>query len=58
MLIAIPSLIGTLINYAQMNCEPWSVLKIVGLICFANASTQDSASTVTDSRHARMRRVR
>ena len=40
--------------------EPWSVLKISGLPCFANASssasTQNAASIVIDTRHDKTRR--
>jgi hypothetical protein len=61
MLIAMPSLISTLVNAAPVNCEPWSVLKISGLPCVAsgssNVSTQNAAFIVIETRHDRTRRL-
>jgi hypothetical protein len=61
MLIAMPFLISTPVNAAPVNCEPWSVLKISGVPCFARASssvsTQNAASIVIDTRHDRTRRL-
>jgi len=61
MLIAMPFLISRPVNAAPVNCEPWSVLKTFGLPCLAsassNVSTQNAASKVIDTRHARTRRL-
>src|SRR5947208_15268855 len=61
MLIAMPFLISTPVKAAPVNCEPWSVLKVAGLPCFAsascNASTQNAASIVIDTRDDKTRRL-
>jgi hypothetical protein len=61
MLMAIPLLASTPVDAAPVNCEPWSVLKIAGLPCFASASSsvsmQNAASIVIDTRHDRTRRL-
>jgi hypothetical protein len=48
------------VKAAEVNCEPWSVLKISGLPNLASASssaaTQNETSIVFDSRHARTAR--
>ena len=45
----------------EVNCEPWSVLKMSGLPCRASASStasmQNAASRVIDSRQDRTRRL-
>jgi hypothetical protein len=44
------------VKATEVNCEPWSVLKISGLPNFARASSsaarQNEESIVFDSRHA------
>jgi hypothetical protein len=49
------------VKAAEVNCEPWSVLKISGLPNFASASSsaaaQKLASLVFDSRLARTARL-
>src|ERR1700686_5344970 len=61
MLIAMPWSASTPVNADPVNCEPWSVLEISGLPCFAKAScsvsTQNAASIVIDIRHDRTRRL-
>jgi type 1 fimbria pilin len=61
MLIAMPLSASTPVKAAPVNCEPWSVLKISGLPCFAKAScsvsTQNAASIVIDTRHDSTRRL-
>jgi len=59
MVIAAPR--STLVNASAVNCEPWSVLKMVGLgkraSASCRASTQKLVSSVFDSRHASTRRL-
>jgi hypothetical protein len=54
--IATPASASAPVKGAEVNCEPWSVLKISGLPNFARASSsaarQNEASIVFDSRHA------
>src|ERR1700680_5332948 len=61
MLIAMPWSASTPVKADPVNCEPWSVLEISGLPCFAKAScsvsTQNAASIVIDIRHDRTRRL-
>jgi len=58
--IATPTWASAPVNAAEVNCEPWSVLKISGLPNFARASSsaarQSETSIVFDSRHARTAR--
>ena len=60
MLILIPRSRRTRVKSPAVNCEPWSVLKMVGRPKCAraslNASMQKPVSSVLDSRHARTRR--
>ena len=50
MLMVIPASRSTLVNDSAVNCDPWSVLKMVGLGKRASASTQKLVSSVLDSR--------
>jgi hypothetical protein len=54
--IAMPASASAPVKAAEVNCEPWSVLKISGLPNFASASSsatrQNETSIVFDSRHA------
>jgi len=61
MLIRTPAASSSSTNAAQVNCTPWSVLKISGRpyvpMASCTASTQKSASIVIDRRHDRTRRL-
>ena len=61
MLMVIPAPRSTLVNASAVNCEPWSVLKMVGfgkrVSASCSASTQKVLSSVLDSRQASTRRL-
>jgi hypothetical protein len=58
--IATPASMSAPVKAAEVNCEPWSVLKISGLPnpvrASSSAARQNDTSIVFDSRHARTAR--
>ena len=61
MLIRMPASVSIWVNARLVNWLPWSVLKISGLPCRANASSsasvQKATSVVFDSHHDNIRRL-
>lgn len=59
--MAISAFFSTAVKSIEVNCDPWSLLKISGLPSRASASStasmQKAASIVTDSRHDRTFRL-